>query len=89
MQTDLFVKPKTKKEQIYDFIKQRGRVRTSELIKFGLSIYTNRGDRYGRDLMEEKKIGRLKQDLKDIFYGNTREEIWTIYPHEWDNGKQA
>jgi hypothetical protein len=79
-QTDLFIK-KSKKEQIYEFIKQRGRCRTSDIIKFGLAIYTNRGDRYARDLAEEipPRIWRLREDLKHIFYPNCREEVWSCY----------
>lgn len=82
MQVDLL---KSKKEQVYDFIKQRGRARTSDVAKFGTLIYhPDRACRDARDLKKEGKIGRLRQDLKVIFYGDTKEDVWTIYPHEWE-----
>ena len=71
--TDMF---KSKKEQIVDFIKQRHYARTSDVIKFGLSIYTNRGDRYARDLAEEGRIKRLDEWNKKMLFKDTREEIW-------------
>lgn len=76
---DLFTKPLSKKEQIYDFIRSKGRVRTSDVIKFGLSIYTNRGDRYARDLAEEGRIWRMRADFKLIVFGKTNEEAWSTY----------
>ena len=72
-QTDLIL---TKREQILEFIKLRHYVRTSDLIKFGLSIYTNRGDRYGRDLAEEGRIRRLTDDEKIMRFGNIKEDVW-------------
>jgi hypothetical protein len=74
--TDLFLEPKTKKQQILDFIKQKKWVRTSEVIAFGLSIYTDRGDRYARDLASEGKIRRMPKDLKNFRFNNTKESIW-------------
>ena len=71
--TDLF---KSKKTQILDFIKLRHYVKTSDLIKFGLSLYTNRGDRYGRDLAEEGRIRRLSDSEKIMRFGRIREDIW-------------
>lgn len=73
METDLIL---SKKEQILNFIRNRQYCRTSDLIKFGLSIYTNRGDRYGRDLAEEGRIRRLSDDEKALRFGHTREDIW-------------
>jgi len=74
---DLF--QKSKKEQLYDWIKQRGRVRTSDVIKFGLSIYTNRGDRYARELATEGKIWRINPFVMQTVYPHTREEGWSVY----------
>ena len=73
VKTDMF---KNKKEQILDFIRQRKRVRTSDVIRFGLSIYTTRGDRYARDLAEEGRIKRLSDWNKRMLFGKTREDIW-------------
>lgn len=76
MALDLFTKEKSKKEQILDFIRKKKWARTSEVIRFGLSIYTNRGDRYARELAEEGLIKRMDDRLKRLRFGNTREEIW-------------
>lgn len=82
LNTDLF---KSKKEQVYDFIRQKGRARTSEVAAFGVKIYhPDRACRDARDLAKEGRIGRLKQDLKIRYYPPTKEEIWTIYEHEWE-----
>ena len=86
MTQDLFI---SKKEQIYNFIKRQGRARTSEVIVFGSKIFSNRAEKDARDLANPKytnppKIGRLKEDLKIKYYGNTKEDIWTIYKNEWE-----
>jgi len=82
VQTDLFL---SKKEQVYEFIKRRGRCRTSEVAAFGVSIYhPDRACRDARNLAEEGKIGRLRPELKKMFYGETKEDVWSIYPHEWE-----
>ena len=82
LQSDLY---KSKKEQVYDFIKQKGRARTSEVAAFGVTIYhPDRACRDARDLAKEGKIGRLREDLKIKYYGNTCEKIWTIYKDEFE-----
>ena len=75
MTTDLF---KSKLDQIYDFIKSRGRVRTSEVIKFASSIYTNRGSQDLTDLRKAGRIRKISDAEKKMIYGKTREAIWTI-----------
>ena len=82
MRTDLL---SNKKQQVYDFIKQKGRVRTSEVAEFGVKIYhPDRACRDARDLAKEGKIGRLREDLKIKYYGSTKEDVWTIYKNEWE-----
>lgn len=76
MTEDLFNKNKTKKELVLDFIRQHKWVRTSEVIRYGLSIFTNRGDRYARDLSKEGRIRRMPEDLKNFRFNRTREEVW-------------
>ena len=66
----------SKKDQVYEFIKQRKYARTSDVIRFGLSIYTTRGDRYARDLAKEGKIRRLDDWNKKMLFKDTREDIW-------------
>ena|SRR3990167_3932211 len=76
---DLF---KSKKEQVYDFIKSKGRVRTSEVIKFGSSIFSNRAEKDARDLGNSKytnpvKIWRMRDDIKRAVYGDIKEDAWS------------
>ncbi len=80
--TDFFLPTKSKKEQVYDFIKSRGRARTSEVIKFASSIFSNRGDRDARLLCEEGRVYRLNHRFKVIFYPGAKEDIYTVYKHE-------
>lgn len=79
---DLFAKPKTKKEQVYDFIAGKKRCRTSEVIAFGLSIYHTRAERDARDLADEGRIWRVKDSVKLSIeqYKDAKEEIWSVYP---------
>ena len=78
---DLYNKPKSKREQIYDFIKSKGRCRTSEVIKFSSSIYHNRGERDCRDLANEGRIWRMADNVKMASrYSDSKEDIWSVYP---------
>ena len=79
---DLFLKPKSKKEQVYDFIRERKWARTSDVIRFASSIFSNRGDRDARQLCEEKRIFRMRENLKRLRFSDTKEDIYTIYEYE-------
>ena len=81
MTSDLFI-TKSKKDQLLDWIKRRGRARTSEVILWGTSNYCNRADRNARQLAEEGKIFRMADFYKTACYGNTREDAYTIYENE-------
>lgn len=74
---DLFVKT-THKDDLYLFIKGRGRCRTSEVIRWGLDNYYTRADRTARELAEEGLIWRMREDLRDMFY-DTKEDVWSVY----------
>ena len=76
---DLFSKP-SQKDLIYEFIKSRGRVPTHELILFGVNNYINNAKERARDLKKEGKVWRIREDLRKIFYPNSKEEYWSIYP---------
>lgn len=83
MLTDLLI---SKKEQVYQFIKQRGRARTSDVAAFGVSIYhPDRACRDARDMAAEDppRIWRIRKDLQDILYPNTKEDVWSI----WESDK--
>lgn len=81
---DLFL---SKKEQVYQFIKQRGRARTSEVAVFGVSIYhPDRACRDARDMAAENppRIWRMREDIKQSIpkYKDSKEEIWSTYPSD-------
>ncbi len=81
----MFLKSKSKKEQVFDFIRRRGRAKTSEVAEFGIKIFhPDRACRDARDLAQIGRIGRLRADLKYRFYGKIGEDIWTIYEHEYE-----
>ena len=80
MLTDLYSKPLTQKNQIYEFIKSRGRAKTHEVINFGSANRINDAKERARDLKKEGKIWRMRKDLKEMFYPGCKEEIWSIYP---------
>jgi hypothetical protein len=73
MTTDLF---KTKKQQLADFIKSRGQVKTSDVIRWGSQNYSNRADRDARDLAEKGIIERMPEDKVDFYYPGIKEEVW-------------
>ena len=78
--TDLYL---SKKEQVYNFIKSKGRARTSEVCAFGISIYhPDRASRDARDLASEGLIWRMRDDIKEMVYGKTKEDIWSVYPND-------
>ena len=77
---DLFVKPKSKKEQLLEFIKVRHWVKTSEVIDWSREIghKMNRADRTARDLADEGKIIRMSKDEKLLRFGNIHEDVWVF-----------
>ena len=78
---DLFAPKKSKREQVYDFIKSKGRCRTSEIIKFGSSIYHNRAERDCRDLSTENRIWRVADNVKQASqYKDSKEDVWSVFP---------
>jgi hypothetical protein len=60
---------------VEEFIKEKPR-KTSEVIRFGLSIYHTRADRDARDLAGEGKIERMSKDDTDFYYPGINEEVW-------------
>lgn len=74
--TDLF---RNKKEQVYDFIKSKGRCSTHQVIEFGLSIFHTRAERDARNLASENKIWRVKDSIKDCIAHKSKESYWSIY----------
>jgi hypothetical protein len=75
----LFTAPKTKKERLYDFIKERGRVRTSDVIEWGTKNFFNRALRTAYELATEGKIWRMRQDLQRMVFGETHQRAWSVF----------
>lgn len=73
MTLDLF---KSKKELLYDFMKQRKLIKTHEVVEWGVKNYCNEPTRLARKLKEEGKIKRMDKDTKILYYGNVKEDVW-------------
>ena len=85
MNGDLF---RTKREQVFDFIKEKKWAKTSAVIEFGLKIYHTRADRDARDWAEEAReqnlqhnfIRRMSDDNKRWYFGGSKEDVWEYCP---------
>ena len=73
---DLFKTKYTQKQQVTDFIRDRVWVKTSDVIRFGVSIYCNSAERIARALAEEGIIKRMPDDLRELRFGKIKEEVW-------------
>ena len=70
---------KSKKELLYEYIRQKGYVKTSDVIyDWGKKNFTTRADRYARDLAEEGRIRRLHPDKKKFYFPGIKEDVWEI-----------
>jgi hypothetical protein len=69
----------TKKEQVLEYIREKGYARTSDVIQFGSSIFSNRAQRDMFQLSADGKIVALDQKEK-VFrgFGNTKENVWKV-----------
>lgn len=76
--TDLFIKRSSKKDQLYNFIRDKKWVKTSEIILWGTKNYYNRADRTARDLAKENKIMRMSDDKKNFYFNHSKEDVWMI-----------
>ncbi len=73
---DLFAPPKSKKEQLLEFIKQKHYAKTHEVIAWGVRNFCNRADRNARQLAIEGKIKRISDEEKIFRFQDTKEDIW-------------
>jgi hypothetical protein len=73
---DLFTSTLSKKEQLRLWIKSKEFARTSEVIRWGSDNFTNRADRYARDLAEEGFLRRLTLEEERFRGFKTKEGIW-------------
>lgn len=78
------LKPKemSKKDRVLQHIQSRGRVRTSDVIRFGTMIYSNRALRDAQDLVQHGKIWRMREDLKLRYFGEIKEDVFTADKNE-------
>ena len=72
----MFLTPKSKKEQLLDYIKARHYCRTSEIIAWGVRNFCNRADRNARQLATEGRIKRISDEEKVFRFQDTKEDIW-------------
>lgn len=72
---DLFL---TKKEQIAEFIKQRGYFSKADIMTWGLKNYYLRADRTIRDFVQQGIVRRLSKD-ECLFRGLRGKMAWYCY----------
>ena len=77
---DLF--PLTQKEQIYEYIKSKGRVFSHELNQFCVEHCINNGGSRARELKADGLIWHVRADIKMVIAPKSKEEIWSIYPSD-------
>lgn len=75
--TDLFDK-RSDKQKLFDWIKIKGYVKSSQVLAWSVENASNRGDRNARQLCQENKIRRLTDDEKLRSYGLISEGVWTL-----------
>lgn len=76
MTTELFLNTMTKKAQLECYLRDRRVFKSSDVIKWGTENYSNRADRYKRELAEEGKIRRYTDEEKANAGFNTKESVY-------------
>ena len=75
--TDLFDK-RSDKDRLYDFIKSRSPVKTSDVIAWGGRNHSNRAERNARLLATEGKIQRMDSCKKMRYFGSIGQDVWEV-----------
>lgn len=75
---DLFESHLSKKDQLYNWMKKKVYVRTSEVLWWGTQNFCNTSDRLARKLNKEKRIRRMDEKEKIFRFGKIGEDVWTI-----------
>jgi len=75
---DLYTPPKSKKDQLLDYIREKHWCKTSDIIRWGSEHYDNRAGRNARQLASEGKIRRMSKEEKRFRFGNTKEDVWVV-----------
>ena len=79
MTQDLFLKqtkPKSKKSQLLEWIKQKHYVKTSEILLWGTQNYSNRASRNARQLTQDGNIRRLSHQEIILHFGKISEAVY-------------
>lgn len=80
MEIDLWTNKITKKEQVFLFIKEKGFAKTSDVIRFGLQIFSNRAARDMFQLAADGRIEHLTKEEKVFRRFNGKEHVWRVKP---------
>ena len=76
---DLFTRPQTQCEQVYAFIKGRGRVLSHELNQFALQNKIGCPGTRARELKAKGLIWHIRGDLMTCIYPHSKEEAWSTH----------
>lgn len=81
-----FFQPKlSKKEELLKWIQQRKRVLTSDVIRWGSECgYYNRALRSAQELCSEGLIYRMRKDIQNIVFGQSKQEAWSVWKEDAD-----
>lgn len=68
----------TKKELVFQFIREKGYARTSDVIRYGSSIFSNRAQRDMFQLAADGKIVALDDNEKKWRGFKGKENVWMV-----------
>lgn len=69
---------RTAKDKLFDEIKHRGRMKTSDVIAWGVDNFCNRAERNMRQLATEGKVRRMEPLDRLGLYGKIQENVWEL-----------
>jgi hypothetical protein len=75
---DFFAVKLSKKEELFNFIRDKLWCKTSDIIAWGSKNYYNRAERTARDLASEGKIRRMSEEHKTFRFKNIKEDVWEL-----------
>lgn len=66
------------KDALWEFLKTRKYVKTSEIIRWGVNNYSNRSDRNARIFARELRLRRLTKDEVSRLFGRIGEGVYEV-----------
>ena len=72
------VKSPTQQDQVYEFIKGKGRAFTHEVNVWGDNNHINSSGSRARELKAKGLIWRMNREMKKLLYGDCKEEVWSV-----------